>query len=49
MDKKVRDYLTKLARRGGEARAKALTPAQRKKIAKAAIAARWAKRKRATR
>ncbi len=45
MDKKVRDYLAKLARRGGQARAKALTPAQRRMIAKAAIAARWSKRK----
>jgi len=45
MDKKIREYLTARAREGGQARAKALTPAQRKKIAKAAIAARWARAK----
>jgi len=45
MDKKIREYLTARAREGGQARAKALTPAQRKKIAREAIAARWAKKK----
>jgi hypothetical protein len=34
-----------MARMGGKARAKALTPAQRSKIAKKAVAAREAKRK----
>jgi hypothetical protein len=36
---------TKTASLGGAARAKSLTPAQRKKIAKAAAKARWAKGK----
>ena len=45
MDKKVRAYLKRLAQRGGQARAKALTPARRREIARKAIATRWAKRK----
>jgi hypothetical protein len=38
-------YASQFARKGGQARAKKLTPAQRKKIAKAGAAARWGKKK----
>jgi hypothetical protein len=46
VDEKVRAYLKKLAKRGGRARAEALTPKRRREIARKAIATRWAKRKR---
>ncbi|HET6844957.1 MAG TPA: hypothetical protein VFK06_25225 [Candidatus Angelobacter sp.] len=36
---------SELGKRGGPARAKALTPARRKAIAKKAAAARWSKKK----
>jgi hypothetical protein len=39
----IRKAMRELGRIGGKARAKALTPARRKEIAKAAVAARWAK------
>jgi hypothetical protein len=45
--KRLRAIAQELGRRGGHARAKALTPDERRRIAKAAIAARWAKAKRA--
>jgi len=41
-----KEYASEFARKGGKARAKALTPEQRKAIARKAIAARWAKAKR---
>jgi len=41
----VSEYLAKLGRKGGEARKKNLTPAQRKKSAQKAAAARWSKQK----
>jgi len=41
----AREYLRKLGSEGGKASAKKLTPAQRKKKATAAAAARWAKQK----
>jgi hypothetical protein len=41
MDATVRDYLRGLGKKGGSARAKALTQAQRRAIAKKAAAARW--------
>ena len=44
MDARVRNYLQGLAKKGGSARAKALTKAQRQAIAKKAAAARWAGR-----
>jgi len=37
-----------MGRRGGPARAKALTPAQRKKIARAGAKARWSKQRKET-
>jgi hypothetical protein len=40
----VKEVFSMLGRRGGPARAKALTPAQRKAIAKKAAAARWGKK-----
>ena len=46
VDEKVRAYLKKLAKRGGRARAEALTPKRRREIARKAIATRWAKHKR---
>lgn len=44
MDAAVRDYLRGLGRKGGAARAKKLTPAQRRAIAKRAAVARWGAR-----
>lgn len=41
----VRDFFRKNAKKGGQARADKLTPEQRKKIAKSAAQARWAKAK----
>jgi hypothetical protein len=41
----VSEYLAKIGRKGGKARLTKMTPAARKKIAKKAIAARWAKQK----
>jgi len=43
--KRLRAIAQELGRRGGHARAKALTADERRRIAKAAIEARWAKRK----
>jgi len=37
----LRKYLVALGRKGGEARAKALTPERRRRIAVRAIRARW--------
>lgn len=45
MAKKKQDYAAEFARKGGKARAKALTPERRKEIARKAIAARWARKK----
>jgi protein-disulfide isomerase len=44
-DEAVREYLSKLGRRGADATNNQLTPAQRKKKAKKAAQARWAKQK----
>lgn len=41
----IRDYLSQLGRKGAQATNAKLTPAQRKKSAKRAAAARWAKQK----
>ena len=43
-DQKIANAAAALGRRGGPARAKALTKARRQEIAKKAIAARWAKK-----
>ncbi len=43
----VSEYLSKLGKRGAAATNAKLTPAQRKKNARKAIAARWAKTKKA--
>jgi len=43
MAKKRPLTITQVARRGGQARAKKLTPAQRSAIARQAAVARWAK------
>jgi hypothetical protein len=40
----IRAYLQSLGKKGGPARAKALTPEQRKEIARKAAQARWAKK-----
>jgi general stress protein YciG len=47
MAKTRKDFATEFARSGGKARAKALTPEQRKQIASKAAKARWAKKKKA--
>jgi len=39
-----KEYAQAFARKGGKARAKSLTPEQRKEIARKAAAARWAKK-----
>lgn len=44
-DDAVREYLSKLGKRGAEATNQKLTPAQRKKSARRAAQARWAKKK----
>ena len=41
----VSEYLSKLGRKGAEVTNRKLSPAQRKKNARKAITARWAKRK----
>jgi hypothetical protein len=41
----VREYLSKLGKRGAEATNSKLTPAQRKKAARKAAKARWSKNK----
>jgi len=43
--KAVREYFAKIAKQGGQARAKKLTPEQRKASARKAAQARWAKKK----
>jgi len=43
--KAVREYFEKIAKKGGNARAKKLTPEERKDIARRAAQARWAKKK----
>lgn len=45
MDPAVKAYFAKISKMGGKARAAKLTPAQRKKSAQIASAARWAKQK----
>jgi hypothetical protein len=47
-DEAVREYLSKLGKRGGQARAENLTPRQRKQSAKKAAEARWSKKKEKT-
>jgi hypothetical protein len=41
----VREYLSKLGKRGAEAANEKRTPAQRKKVARNAAKARWSKKK----
>jgi hypothetical protein len=41
----VKEYLAKIGRKGGKARLTKMTPAERKKVAKAGSAARWSKQK----
>ena len=41
----LREHLAKLGKKGGKARAKKMTPEERKESAKKAINARWAKEK----
>ncbi len=43
----LRKYLSELGKKGGDARAKALSPARRRKIAVKAIRARWDRAKKA--
>jgi hypothetical protein len=45
-DESVREYLSRLGRRGADATNNQLTPAQRKRKAQKAAKARWAKTKR---
>lgn len=45
MAKNKESYAVQFARKGGKARADKLTPEQRKEIARKAVQARWAKRK----
>jgi hypothetical protein len=45
MDQAVKDYFAKISQMGGKARAEKLTPQQRKRSAKKAANARWAKQK----
>lgn len=41
----VKEYLRKLGRKGGKARAKKLTPEERSASARKAVQARWARKK----
>jgi general stress protein YciG len=41
MAKNQKDYATEFARKGGKARAKALSPERRREISRKAITARW--------
>jgi len=43
--KAAREYFTKLARKGGKARAQKLSPERRKEVARKAAQARWAREK----
>jgi hypothetical protein len=43
MGKTITIDMAELGRKGGEARARALSPAKRKRIARKAVKARWAK------
>jgi len=45
--KAVREYFAKIAKQGGQARARKLTPEQRKASARKAAQARWAKERKA--
>jgi hypothetical protein len=45
--KEIRDYFAKFGKEGGKARAKNLTPEQRKASARKAAEARWAKQRKA--
>lgn len=45
MTKSARQYIQEITSKGGKARAKKLSPARRREIARNAIAARWAKAK----
>jgi hypothetical protein len=47
MDKKqiIAEYLRSITSKGGKARAKALSPEQRRRIARKAAKARWSKQK----
>jgi len=45
MKKELRDYLSKLGRKGGKARKKSLTKAELSEQGRKAVQARWAKRK----
>jgi hypothetical protein len=45
MDKKLKQYFSKLGKKSVKARMQSLTPEQRKKIAKDAAKARWAQEK----
>ncbi len=44
-DAELKRVMSLLGQRGGAARAKALTPEQRRRFARAAVLARWAKRR----
>ncbi len=44
-EESVREYLSKLGKRGGQARAENLTPQQRKRSARKAAQARWSRSK----
>jgi hypothetical protein len=45
MDKKLKQYFSKLGKKSAKARMQKLTPEQRTRIAKAAANARWAQEK----
>jgi len=45
MAKTPKEYAAEFARKGAKARAKALSPEQRKQIARKAASARWAKKR----
>jgi general stress protein YciG len=45
MAKTRKEYAQEFARKGGKARAKALTPEQRKEIARKAAVTRWSKKR----
>ena len=45
MDKKLREYFSKLGKKSVKTRMQTLSPQQRKKIAQAAAKARWAHKK----
>ena len=45
MDKKLREYFSKLGKKSAKARMQKITPAERRRIARAAAKVRWSRNK----